>query len=98
MATRMEISIDDAIDAAAARLGYEEVKSEQREAVRAIVNEKDVFVSLPTGYGKSLCYAMLPFVFDSVLSRPSSSACRHLLHSCRTRRRNLHQGVLLLST
>ena len=81
MATRMEISIDNAIDVAAARLGYEEVKSEQREAVRAIVNEKDVFVSLPTGYGKSLCYAMLPFVFDSVLSRPTSTsiaACRHL--------------------
>ena len=74
MATRMEISIDDAIDAAAARLGYEEVKSKQREAVRAIVNEKDVFVSLPTGYGKSLCYAMLPFVFDSVLSRPPSTS------------------------
>ena len=25
-----------------------------------------MFVALPTGYGKSLCYYCLPYVFDSV--------------------------------
>ena len=35
--------LDSAIDAAAARLGYEEVKPEQREAVRGLVNGRDVF-------------------------------------------------------
>ena len=51
-------TLDSAIDAAAARLGYEEVKPEQREAVRGLVNGRDVFVALPTGFGKSLCYAI----------------------------------------
>ena len=66
--------LDSAIDAAAARLGYEEVKPEQREAVRGLVNGRDVFVALPTGFGKSLCNAMLPLVFDSVRGLPPSTS------------------------
>ena len=44
------------MSAAAARLGYKELKDKQKEALRAFVSGKDVFVSLTTGYGKSLCY------------------------------------------
>ena len=66
--------LDSAIAAAAARLVYEEVKPEQREAVRGLVNGRDVFVTLPTGFGKSLCYAMLPLVFDSVRGLPPSTS------------------------
>ena len=32
-----------------------------------------MFVSLPTGYGKSLCYAALPAAFDSLRRSPSQS-------------------------
>lgn len=28
------------------------------------VKGHDCFVSLPTGYGKSICYALLPHIFD----------------------------------
>ena len=40
------------------------LKAEQRSATEAIYNRQDVFVWLPTGYGKSLCYQVLPFIMD----------------------------------
>ena len=48
----------------AASLGYTCLKEEQKMVLRAFVTGNDVFVALPTGYGKSLCYALLPLVFD----------------------------------
>lgn len=52
------------IDEAAASMGYTRLKDEQKKVLQAFVGGRDVFVSLPTGYGKSLCYALLPAVFD----------------------------------
>ena len=39
-------------------------KVEQRSAMEAIYNCQDVFVWLPTGYGKSLRYQVLPSIMD----------------------------------
>ena len=48
---------------AASALGYSALKAEQEQAITHFVNRNDVLVSLPTGCGKSLCFALLPRVF-----------------------------------
>ena len=40
------------------------LKAKQSEAILSFMSGKDVFVSLPTGYGKSLIYASLPPAYD----------------------------------
>ena len=54
------------------RLGYESLKPEQETIVREFLSGKDVFAALPTGYGKSLCYACLPFAFDNMRGKEGS--------------------------
>ena len=53
------------VSAAVQSLGYYVVKPEQEIALLSL-HVQDVFVSLPTGYGKGLCYAALPALFDSL--------------------------------
>ena len=38
------------------------LKAEHLDAIKYIYDEKDVFLWLPTGFGKSICYETLPFV------------------------------------
>jgi len=47
-------------------LGFDQLKTKQSEAIEAFVSGKDVFVSLPTGYGKSIIYAILPTLFNKL--------------------------------
>ena len=44
--------------------GVGSFKDKQIEAFKAFVSGKDTFVSLPTGYGKSVIYAALPIIFE----------------------------------
>ncbi len=68
------ISIKETATAAARCLGYSEMKLQQLQVVEAFVKGYDVFGVLPTGYGKSLCYACLPLVFDTLHQKPQGSA------------------------
>ncbi len=40
------------------------LKSKQVEVLKVMYQGKDCFVWFPTGYGKSLCYQLLPFLLD----------------------------------
>ena len=48
------------------------LKDQQVEAVKLLSEGKDVFIWFPTGYGKSICYQLLPFVFDVKLGRTNA--------------------------
>ena len=56
-----------------ASMGYSSLKPKQLDAIDAFLKGNDVFVSLPTGYGKSLIFAMLPSLFDRLRGRSDSS-------------------------
>jgi len=47
--------------------GYDRMKPAQAEAVQAILQGRHVFVNVPTGYGKSLVYQILPFCASFIL-------------------------------
>ena len=38
------------------------LKPEQRDSVKSMFAGRDVFLWLPTGFGKSVCYEVLPFM------------------------------------
>jgi len=60
------------------RIGKQQLKlkREQVASIRHVYDGKDVFVWLPTGFGKSICFECLPFVFDFKHNRTGSSSVR----------------------
>ena len=60
----LSMDVESTLRAIGKSHGYVEIKEKQRDAILAFVSGKDVFVSLPTGYGKSFCYQCLPLLFD----------------------------------
>ena len=64
----LDLVMEDLVNDVARSLGVFPLKPEQLKAVMAFLEGRDVFVSLPTGYGKSLIYAILPAVFDKLRS------------------------------
>ena len=40
------------------------LRQKQLEVLQTVYEGRDVFVWFPTGYGKSVCYQLLPYMFD----------------------------------
>ncbi len=53
-------------------LGYSQLRDEQRKAVSSFIRGNNVFVVLPTGSGKTLCFATIPWLFDELYHREGS--------------------------
>ena len=69
MAGTVEVESDrikQVIVATAESVGVPLLKEKQLEALVSFASVRDTFVSLPTGYGKSIIYGLLPNVFDKL--------------------------------
>ena len=60
------MKMQDVIIESARAIGIHYLKPEQMKAMYSIIGGKDTFVSLPTGYGKSVIFAALPMAFDQL--------------------------------
>ena len=70
-----------AIEVGCLRIGLESLKPEQLDAVRLLLQgkSKSVFVTLPTGYGKSAIFHVLHFCASSLLSSLENSCHKPLV-------------------
>ena len=64
--TGFDKKMDAVIETTVQKLGYTEAKHLQTKSIKEFVSRNNVFVSVPTGYGKTVCYACLPLVFDTL--------------------------------
>ncbi len=71
-----EKAIDGAVAAATMEMGYSKLRAKQETVVKHFLRGRDVFVSLLTGSGKSLCYSVLYVAFDKLWK---TEACRSRL-------------------
>ena len=65
------------IDQAARDTGFPGLKDKQKEAIMSFLRGNDIFVSLPTGFGKSVICSILPLVFDRIKGTKSTYLLVH---------------------
>ena len=66
MQSLARVEMEELVNEAALEMGYSLIRDKQKEAILGFLSGRDTFISLPTGSGKSLCYSILPKVFNRV--------------------------------
>jgi ATP-dependent DNA helicase RecQ len=62
-----DFSFDKVLDKSLAKFGHvRHLKSGQKACIKAVSERKDVLAVLPTGYGKSLIFQILPSVLEEL--------------------------------
>lgn len=75
MAKFRKEDVEESIQFAATRFGIEKVKDQQKSALTAFLQGRDVFCSLPTGFGKSFTFQAYNICYDyDYLSSRNDSA------------------------
>jgi ATP-dependent DNA helicase RecQ len=63
----MEGILANALSSVLERFEFQiKLKEEQQQIVSSILKKQDVFALLPTGYGKSMTYILVPLLADEV--------------------------------
>ena len=76
--------------------GYPLLKDQQKQVVLSFCKGKDIFACLPTGFGKSACFVILPKLFDLlkkespghsivIVISPLNSLMKDQVRSCQER-------------
>ena len=60
------------LDKVAKEIGIENLNPKQREAIKTFIAGRNLIVTLPTGYGKSIVYAIMPTVCDKIRGKYSN--------------------------
>ena len=55
--------------------GCSEFRDYQKKTIEAYLSGRDVFVSAPTGAGKSLTFELATYTFDRLLARIAMPSC-----------------------
>ena len=57
---------ESSLKAVLPKFGVTELRAEQKQALLHLIFERDVFVNLPTGFGKSLIYQLAPSIVEEM--------------------------------
>jgi len=63
------MNFNAAVSEVCRRMELRPLKPKQMEALSTFLSGRDTFVALPTGYGKSIIFAVLPLLFDILFGK-----------------------------